>query len=77
MLTTLEMVTLLHRGEVDFCLSSSPFQGQDIECQVVFVDPILVAVPNGHRLADRSSVCLTELKDESFVGVKEDTALVI
>ncbi len=70
MLTTLEMVTLLHRGEVDFCLSSSPFQGQDIECQVVFVDPILVAVPNGHRLADRSSVCLTELKDESFVGVK-------
>jgi len=70
MLTTLEMVTLLHRGEVDFCLSSSPFQGEDIECQVVYVDPILVAVPNGHRLADRGSVCLTELKDECFVGVK-------
>ncbi|MBO1578638.1 LysR family transcriptional regulator [Bacillus sp. XF8] len=70
MLTTQEMVTLLHRGEVDFCLSSPPVQGDDIECQVVFIDPILVAVPMGHRLADRSSVALTELRDECFVGVK-------
>jgi len=70
MLTTQEMVTLLRRGEVDFCLSSPPIQGDDIECQIVFNDPILVAVPNGHRLAKRSSVSLTELKDEWFVGVK-------
>ncbi|MCZ8522008.1 MULTISPECIES: LysR family transcriptional regulator [Paenibacillus] len=70
MLTTQEMVTLLHRGEVDFCLSSPSIQGDDIECQVVFNDPILVAVPKGHRLADRSSVALTELRDEWFVGVK-------
>jgi len=70
MLTTQEMVTLLHRGEVDFCLSSPPIQGDDIECQIVFIDPILVAVPKGHRLADRNSVSLTELRDESFVGVK-------
>lgn len=71
MLTTQEMVTLLHRGEVDFCLSSPPIQDDDIECQIVFIDPILVAVPRGHRLADRSIVSLTELKDESFVGVKK------
>ncbi|MGG3467382.1 LysR substrate-binding domain-containing protein [Neobacillus pocheonensis] len=71
MLTTKEMVTLLRRGEVDFCLSSPPIQGDDIECQIVFIDPILVAVPKGHRLADRSSVSLTELRDEWFVGVKK------
>lgn len=71
MLSTKEMITLLHRGEVDFCLSSPPIQDDDIECQIVFIDPILVAVPRGHRLADRSIVSLTELKDESFVGVKQ------
>ncbi|KMZ42047.1 MULTISPECIES: LysR family transcriptional regulator [Bacillales] len=71
MLSTQEMITLLHRGEVDFCLSSPPIQDDDIECQIVFIDPILVAVPRGHRLADRSIVSLTELKDESFVGVKK------
>lgn len=63
--------TLLHRGEVDFCLSSPPVWEEDIECQVVFVDPILVAVPKGHRLAGRSRISLTELRDEWFVGVKK------
>jgi LysR family transcriptional activator of glutamate synthase operon len=70
MLTTQEMVTLLNRGEVDYCLSSPPIKGDDIECQIVFIDPILVAVPKGHRLANRSSVTLIELRDEWFVGVK-------
>lgn len=70
MLTTEEMVKLLHQGEVDFCLSSPPIQGENIECQIVCVDPILIAVPDGHRLADRDSISLTELKDEWFVGVK-------
>jgi DNA-binding transcriptional LysR family regulator len=70
MLTTQEMVTLLHRGEVDFCLSSPPVEGNDIECKIVCIDPILVAVPKGHRLADRNSVSLTELRKEWFVGVK-------
>ncbi|MCY9590568.1 LysR family transcriptional regulator [Paenibacillus chitinolyticus] len=70
MLATQEMVTLLHRGEVDFCLSSPPIKGEDIECQIVCIDPILVAVPKGHRLAERTSVSLTELREEWFVGVK-------
>ncbi|WP_039836927.1 LysR family transcriptional regulator [Paenibacillus sonchi] len=70
MLTTQEMVKLLHQGDVDVCLSSPAVEEEDIECQVVYNDPILVAVPKGHRLAERTSVSLTELKDESFVGVK-------
>ncbi|KRE64766.1 LysR family transcriptional regulator [Paenibacillus sp. Soil750] len=71
MLSTQEMVTLLHRGEVDFCLSSPPVQGDDIECQIVCMDPILLAVPLGHRLAGRTRVSLSELRNESFVGVKK------
>ncbi len=65
------MSKLLHRGEVDFCLSSPPIQGDDIECQILYDDPIVVAVPMGHRYADRSSIQLAELKDEWFVGVKQ------
>ncbi|MFB8374321.1 LysR family transcriptional regulator [Paenibacillus taichungensis] len=71
MLTLEEMSTLLHRGEIDFCLSSPPIHGDDIECQILFEDPIVVAVPLGHRYADRSSITLEELKDEWFVGVKK------
>ncbi|WP_281883391.1 LysR family transcriptional regulator [Paenibacillus sp. YYML68] len=71
MVHTERMTTLLRRGEVDFCLSSPPVQEDDIECQIVLVDPILLAVPQGHRLANRSQVLLTELRDEWFVGVKK------
>ncbi|CAM4295241.1 LysR family transcriptional regulator [Paenibacillus tarimensis] len=70
MLTTQEMVTLLQRGEVDYGLSSPPIQGEGIECEILFADPILVAVPMGHWLAERHSVSLTDLKEETFVGVK-------
>ncbi|WP_341282729.1 LysR family transcriptional regulator [Paenibacillus sp. FSL H8-0537] len=71
MATLRDMSTLLHRGEVDFCLSSPPIEGDDIECQILFSDPIIVSVPASHRFAERSSVSLAELKDESFVGVKK------
>ncbi|WP_336773584.1 LysR family transcriptional regulator [Paenibacillus sp. MMO-58] len=71
MLTTQEMVAHLHRGDIDFCLSSPPLEGEDIECRIMYRDPILLAVPKSHRLAGRSSVSLPELKDEWFVGVKK------
>ncbi|WP_317979666.1 LysR family transcriptional regulator [Paenibacillus glycanilyticus] len=71
MLTTREMVAHLHRGDIDFCLSSPSLIGEDIECQILYRDPILVAVPQSHRLAGRSSVSLSELKEEWFVGVKK------
>ncbi len=66
-----EMVQLLHRGEVDFCLSSPLLQGEEIVSKRMGLDSILVAVPKRHRLADRISVCLSELKDEWFVGLKQ------
>lgn len=71
MATLRDMSTLLHRGEVDFCLSSPPIEGDDIECQILFADPIIVAVPASHRFAERSSISLAELKDEWFVGVQK------
>ncbi|WP_046214189.1 LysR family transcriptional regulator [Paenibacillus wulumuqiensis] len=71
MLATEDMVTLLQRGEVDLCLSSPPIHGEDIECQIVYNDPILLAVPEGHHFSDRQSISLEELEDEWFVGVKQ------
>jgi DNA-binding transcriptional LysR family regulator len=65
------MVTHLKRGEVDFCLSSPPVEGEDIECQIVCADPILLAVPAGHRLAGRDCIALGELRDEWFIAVKK------
>lgn len=65
-----EMHKLLCRGDVDFCLSSPPLRGDDIECQVMLLDSIFLAVPKGHRLSDESSIAVMDLKDEWFVGLK-------
>lgn len=71
MLSAQKMIALLQRGEADYCLSSPPFAADGIACQTVFIDPILVAVPRGHRLATRSNIALAELEHELFVGVKK------
>lgn len=71
MMNAQSMLSLLQKGEVDFCLSSPPVQGEGIACQIVCVDPIFLAVPKTHPLAHRSSVSLAELKNESFVGVQK------
>lgn len=71
MLNTKEMAELLHRGEVDLCLSSPPIYGEDIECEIVWLDSLMVAVPKGHSLATRSSASISDLKDEWFVGLKQ------
>lgn len=71
MVTTQDMITLLQRGEVDVALSSPSIQADDIECQTVCFDRILVAVPKGHRLANRKKIPLVELRNEWFVGVKK------
>lgn len=70
MLKTEEMIEPLHRGDFDFCLSSPSVHGEGIECITLGFDSVLVAVPKGHRLGDRSSVSISELKDELFVGLK-------
>jgi DNA-binding transcriptional LysR family regulator len=70
MVKTIEMVLLLKKGDVDFGLSSSPVVDDDIDCQIVLLDRIVLAIPQGHRLAGRSTVDLAELREENFIGVK-------
>ncbi|GGE35951.1 LysR family transcriptional regulator [Pullulanibacillus camelliae] len=70
MLKTEEMLEPLHRGEIDFCLSSPPIHGEDLECKIIALDSFVLAVPKGHHFVDRNSVSILELKDELFVGLK-------
>jgi DNA-binding transcriptional LysR family regulator len=70
MVKTNEMVALLKKGDVDFGLSSSPVAEDDIHCQIVLLDRIVLAIPRGHLLAGHNPVDLSKLKEENFIGVK-------
>lgn len=69
---TEEMVNMFENGEVDFCFSALPLEGQGIRSASVLSEDVYVAVSAGHWLAGRRSVSLSEIADEPFIGYKED-----
>ncbi|UFJ39290.1 LysR family transcriptional regulator [Brevibacillus humidisoli] len=69
---TEEMTRLIDSGEVDFCFSAMPLEGQWIRSASVLREDVYLAVSAGHRLAGRQSVSLKEITDEPFIGYKEE-----
>jgi len=65
-----EVENRLRGGDVDYALSTDETHSGDLEQTVLLIDPILLAVPIGHALADRTSVELRELAGEDFIGLK-------
>ncbi|MEC0212895.1 LysR family transcriptional regulator [Paenibacillus ehimensis] len=66
-----EMSGLLERGEVDLCFTPLQMERPGFAQETVLSEQMYVAVPAGHRLADRTGVHLAELADEPFIGYKE------
>ncbi|HWD02665.1 MAG TPA: LysR family transcriptional regulator [Amycolatopsis sp.] len=62
-----EMVDRLASGELDVALLAPVPDEPAFETTVLATQPILLSVPEGHRLAGRSEVRMEELADEEFV----------
>lgn len=56
-------------NRTDAALVWLPLPGEDIAHHVLFTEPRWVAMPVGHRLADRDEVAFGELVDEPFVAL--------
>ncbi len=68
MLEPEEALPRLRCGELDIALSNEGEAGDDaIERVHLFDDPMYVAIPRGHRLAERSTVRLRDLADEPWM----------
>lgn len=68
--STEEMRLQLLSGEVDFCVSSPPIQGDNIECIHLFSEEIYLLVPHGHKFSNRRNIDLIEAIDEPFISLK-------
>ncbi|MFD0696948.1 LysR family transcriptional regulator [Paenibacillus sp. GCM10027628] len=66
-----EIANLIENGSVDFGFTALPIQRQGISEQTVLNEEVLLALPPGHRLANRLSVSLNEVADDPFIGYKE------
>lgn len=58
----------LRCNSVDFCISYEPFDDPDIISEEVLCERVMVQFFQGHPLADRESLWLSELENESFIS---------
>lgn len=66
-----ELLRQVRAGAVDLALTAPvPVDSPDLAALPLSRQPVVVAVPSGHRLARRRRVTLMELADEQFVGLK-------
>lgn len=66
-------IDALLEGRIDVGITRSDSIPQGITVHVVSRSPLVLAVPENHRLAPRSSVSLSELADEDFVSFPKRT----
>lgn len=71
----LEIQELLMNGEIDLCISTLPIDQAEIHCEPLMVEEIFLAVPAGHRLANRNSIKLIEIADELFIHQTKESGL--
>jgi DNA-binding transcriptional LysR family regulator len=62
-----EQVDALREGKIDIGFLHTPVEHHDLEARVIVRDPMIVAVPDTHRLAGRRSAPLSEFGDDDFV----------
>ena len=62
-----EQVDALREGKIDIGFLHTPSEHRDLEARVIVREPMVVAVPDTHRLAGRRYAPLSEFGDDDFV----------
>lgn len=66
-----KILDALRDRSVDFAITSPPIDEADIESIDLLEEELVVVLPNSHRLADKGSIYLEELKDDNFLELTE------
>lgn len=61
----------LHDGRIDLALLALPVPGDELACEHILTEPLFAVLPAQHRLADRETLDLIEIKDDRFLLLKE------
>ncbi|AEG94366.1 LysR substrate-binding domain-containing protein [Ramlibacter tataouinensis] len=64
----------LREGRVDLSVSRSSLSDGQLASQLLWRDPVVAALPRGHRLARRKTLRLAELRGEPFVALRRESS---
>lgn len=74
--STRDMFTLAARGEIDLAIAALDVERPaGLDALPLVREPVLMAVPASHRLAQRDSVALRQFRHETFVFFQQGTGL--
>ena len=65
-----QLARLLRESEVDLAIMDEAGLGSGLRSEVLFSEPLLIAVPPGHRFANRKKLALKALADEPLILMK-------
>ncbi|MFL1431631.1 MULTISPECIES: LysR family transcriptional regulator, partial [unclassified Nocardiopsis] len=71
---TADLVARLEEGALDAAVVGAPADPARVDLYPLLDEPLLVAVPAGHRLAGREGVHLAELAEEPWIAGRERLA---
>jgi len=69
--STEDKIKQLKNGDIDFCITFPPLSEKGIAGTSFLTENIKIAVPKTHRFAQRQTIDLIELANESFICMKE------
>lgn len=64
----------LRGDQLDICLSRTPAEDTQVSSALLWRDPVVAALPPGHRLAKRNRISLADLRNEDFVFLQRDSS---
>jgi LysR family transcriptional regulator, hydrogen peroxide-inducible genes activator len=69
------MLEKLHSGEIDVGILALPVQMEGLDSQELYKEPFTVAMPANHKLAQRSSIRVSDLEHETLLLLEDGHCL--
>jgi LysR family hydrogen peroxide-inducible transcriptional activator len=68
---TRNLIGAVISGELDLAVMALPFEDERLALEELWTEPLLLALPRGHRLARKKEVSMEEMREERFLLLTE------
>ncbi len=68
---TRNLIGAVTSGELDLAVMALPFEDARLAFEELWTEPLLLALPRGHRLARKKQVTMDEIREERFLLLTE------
>lgn len=72
---TAQMLEKLAAGEIDVGILALPIEHEGLDVRELYTEPFMMALPDHHRLAKRSTIRVEDLKDETLLLLEDGHCL--